>query len=174
VVEVPSRMVDIKQIQILAWYPGEFPELDVMIICGTGTYIRAIARDLGRMLEVGGTLAALTRTQSCSLHLEESLSLEQIEYQIQEDIFNLIEPDNLLSHLPQIQLDFSLAKRWCQGQKINLENDFASSVLVSEKALESGTIIRVYNEDGEFLGVSQYNYLGTEALFVPKIVLNRE
>jgi tRNA pseudouridine55 synthase len=50
--------------------------LDVEIACGGGTYIRAIARDLGAALNVGGTLAALTRTQSSGFDLAGSLSLE--------------------------------------------------------------------------------------------------
>ena len=58
------RQVTIHQIEFLEWRDGDFPELDVAIACGPGTYIRAIARDLGALLKVGGTLADLTRTES--------------------------------------------------------------------------------------------------------------
>ena len=58
-VEVPARTVEVFKIEILDWRPGDFSELDVAIACGSGTYIRAIARDLGASLQTGGTLAAL-------------------------------------------------------------------------------------------------------------------
>ncbi len=77
-VEVPSRQVTISHIDILAWYPGEYPEIEIAIACGPGTYIRAIARDLGNKLGVGGTLANLIRTQSCGLKIEDSITLEQV------------------------------------------------------------------------------------------------
>ena len=50
-VEVPARIIEVFQIEILDWRFGEFPELDVAIACGPGTYIRAIARDLGTVLQ---------------------------------------------------------------------------------------------------------------------------
>ena len=46
-VDVPSRQVEIYDLQIQAWQPGDFPELTLEICCGEGNYIRAIARDLG-------------------------------------------------------------------------------------------------------------------------------
>ncbi|MCJ8280741.1 MAG: tRNA pseudouridine(55) synthase TruB, partial [Rivularia sp. ALOHA_DT_140] len=46
-IEAPVRNVEVFSIDILDWRNGEFPELDVNISCGGGTYIRAIARDLG-------------------------------------------------------------------------------------------------------------------------------
>ena len=76
-VEVPARTVEIYQIEVLDWRPGDFPQVDVAIACGAGTYIRAIARDLGRALQAGGTLAALQRTQSSGMRSADSLSLEE-------------------------------------------------------------------------------------------------
>ncbi|XTZ11062.1 MAG: tRNA pseudouridine(55) synthase TruB, partial [cyanobacterium endosymbiont of Rhopalodia yunnanensis] len=69
---IPKKTVYIEQINLVGWYTGEFPELEVDIVCGPGTYIRAIARDLGTMLNLGGTLARLTRTESCGMKLSES------------------------------------------------------------------------------------------------------
>ncbi|MDX2256195.1 MAG: tRNA pseudouridine(55) synthase TruB, partial [Pseudanabaenaceae cyanobacterium bins.39] len=45
--DVPMREVEVKEIKVLGWTEGDYPELDVAIACGAGTYIRAIARDLG-------------------------------------------------------------------------------------------------------------------------------
>ncbi|MFP3386567.1 hypothetical protein R0J92_24290, partial [Tritonibacter sp. SIMBA_163] len=81
-VEVPPREVEITQIQVLAWQDGNFPELTLHIACKSGTYIRSIARDLGDLLKVGGTLSGVRRTESSGFSLEKSLSRSAIETQL--------------------------------------------------------------------------------------------
>jgi tRNA pseudouridine55 synthase len=54
------------------------PEVDVMISCSRGTYVRSIARDWGERLGWGGTLAALTRTAVGRFRVENALSLDEI------------------------------------------------------------------------------------------------
>jgi tRNA pseudouridine55 synthase len=53
--------------------------LDVRVTCSTGTYVRALARDLGSVLEVGGHLLALRRTRVGGFAVEEAKTLEQLE-----------------------------------------------------------------------------------------------
>jgi tRNA pseudouridine55 synthase len=159
-VEVPVRTVEVHQLEILDWRSGEFPELDLAIACGTGTYIRAIARDLGDCVGVGGTLAALTRTMSSGFHLSESLTLEALEQQIQVGAFLPGPPLRALQHLPILKLGADLAQRWRQGQRLGLDS------LVS--IAESDQIYRVQHEDGQFLGVGQV--LSESELLLPKLV----
>jgi tRNA pseudouridine55 synthase len=59
-VELPSRRVTIRRFEVLA--PRD-DEIDVVVECTSGTYIRALARDLGADLGVGGHLTALRRTR---------------------------------------------------------------------------------------------------------------
>jgi len=47
------------------------------ITCSKGTYIRALARDLGKALDVGGTLTELRRTQSGSFVVENAYDLQE-------------------------------------------------------------------------------------------------
>ncbi len=61
-VELPAREVHIERIEVLEIRRGEFLEIDIIVDCGAGTYIRAIARDLGEVLGVGGHLTSLRRT----------------------------------------------------------------------------------------------------------------
>ncbi|MDB9513082.1 tRNA pseudouridine(55) synthase TruB, partial [Kamptonema animale CS-326] len=119
-VAVPPRPVEVFRLEILDWRPGDFPELDLAIACGAGTYIRAIARDLGAALNVGGTLAALTRTESSGFHLVDSLTFEELETQLQQGTFSPITPSSALAHLDAIALDAKDATRWCQGQRLAL------------------------------------------------------
>jgi tRNA pseudouridine55 synthase len=158
IVEVPVRTVEVYKIDVLDWYSGEFPELEVAIACGAGTYIRAIARDLGNYLQVGGTLAALERTESCGMAIEESLTIEALEVQQKQGDLTLISPEVALRHLQQVILPDAEAKRWCQGQALSLAQ------------LEAG-ITRVVSETGEFLGIGQFVGRESDKVLVPKVVL---
>jgi tRNA pseudouridine55 synthase len=145
-IEAPVRTVEIFQIEILDWRPGEFPELEVAIACGAGTYIRAIARDLGDVLNTGGTLASLIRTASSGFHLLDSLTLDQLAEQIQQETLHPVLPKLALRHLPLVTLAALEGKRWCQGQRICLEQ---SPDRIPTKAC------RVHHENGLFLGIGQ-------------------
>lgn len=159
-VEVPKRIVEISRFEIVAWHEGDYPELEVDIACGTGTYIRAIARDLGEMLDVGGTLAALTRTESCGMKLDNGVTLEELETQLKEEKFALIAPAIALQHLSAIALSATDAKRWCMGQKnICIDCEFISHKLV-----------RVFDEEKQLLGIGEIEE-NDNWVVIPKIVL---
>ncbi|NEO84306.1 MAG: tRNA pseudouridine(55) synthase TruB [Spirulina sp. SIO3F2] len=144
-VDIPTRQVEVMGIRILSWQAGAQPELTVEIDCGSGTYIRAIARDLGTKLGVGGTLANLIRTQSCGLSLATSLTLAEIQVQMEHNRLTLIPPEHLLNHLTRIELDLAAAQRWCQGQKL--------TVLALQ--CRQGDYLQVHQANGPFLGIGQ-------------------
>ncbi len=54
-------------------------DLDVTVVCSSGTYVRALARDLGSALGVGGHLAALRRTRVGPYDVAQARTLEQLE-----------------------------------------------------------------------------------------------
>ncbi|MGH2416306.1 MAG: tRNA pseudouridine(55) synthase TruB, partial [Microcystaceae cyanobacterium] len=173
-VDVPVRTVEVYQIDILAWYPGEFAQLEVAIACGPGTYIRAIARDLGERLNVGGTLAALTRTESCGMKLPESLTFEQMETQLAQGTFSLISLAIALQHLPTIDLNPTEAKRWCQGQSVQWVEEQRSKGGDKGDKGDKGefTHYQIHNlEEGQFLGIGEWADSIGDGLLVPKIVL---
>jgi tRNA pseudouridine55 synthase len=63
-VTLPARRVTISRLEILAVRPGgAVTDVDIAVTCSSGTYVRAIARDLGAALGVGGHLTALRRTR---------------------------------------------------------------------------------------------------------------
>ncbi|MBE9180866.1 tRNA pseudouridine(55) synthase TruB [Oculatella sp. LEGE 06141] len=158
-VEAPVRTVEVHHVEILDWRSQDFPELDVAITCGAGTYIRAIARDLGYVLGTGATLAALSRTASSGFSLSDSLTLETLESQIQADCFEPIAPVLALQHLTEWRLPADEAKRWCQGQRLPLA-----------PTLSQFAYVRVHHEDGHFLGIGQPVCAEAEWLLIPKLV----
>jgi tRNA pseudouridine55 synthase len=162
-VEAPVRSVEVHRLEVLDWRSGDFPELDLAIACGAGTYIRAIARDLGDVVDTGGTLAALTRTLSNGFALEESLTLEALEEQVQAGRFVPVAPEVALQHWTKIVLTAELAKRWSQGQKIALEQIPDCLEQATEQAF-----CRIYHEDGRFLGMAEA--IAAQEVLVPKLV----
>ena len=79
-VVIPEREVTISEISILAIDRGaDFIDIKVSVTCSAGTYIRAIARDLGEMLEVGGHLTELRRTLVSPFSLDECAPQESVE-----------------------------------------------------------------------------------------------
>ena len=160
-VAVPSRRVEIFDMQVLGWQAGEFPELDLSIRCGEGTYIRAIARDLGDLLGVGATLAGLIRIESGGMNLGNSITLEKLVNQVESQDFALTSPQTVLTDLPKIILDAETAQRWCQGQKI----------IVTEGENGLNQSLRVLKEDENLLGIGEIVEIETIQRLIPKVVL---
>ena len=165
-VDVPSRQVEIEKIDVLNWYPGEFPELELEITCGGGTYIRAIARDLGNCVNTGGTLASLTRTLSCGFELASSISLESLADDLQGDSFSLITLKVGLSHLNNKIIPQDLAKRWCQGQRI-----YVVQKKEERRGKKEEVFVRVEGENGICLGIGELFADEDGWLLVPKVVI---
>ncbi|WP_428937670.1 tRNA pseudouridine(55) synthase TruB [Fontivita pretiosa] len=77
-VQLEPRPVRIYSIEVLdyAW-----PDLNMRIECARGTYIRALARDLGEKLNVGGYLTALRRTRVGPFDIQQAVPLESLTSQ---------------------------------------------------------------------------------------------
>jgi tRNA pseudouridine55 synthase len=162
-INVPARIVEVYELRILEWRPGDFPELELFIACGSGTYIRSIARDLGAACMTGGTLASLIRTESSGFKLADSLTFDELERSLQAGTFQPIPPEVALAHLPGISLPPTIAQRWCQGQRIPIA-EFMSSF--TERKQES---LRVCSDD-RFLGIGQIARGEIDWLLLPKVV----
>jgi tRNA pseudouridine55 synthase len=159
-VEVPSREVHIYSIDILNWLPGEYPEVEVQIACGGGTYIRSIARDLGARLGTRGVLAFLERNASCGFGLADSLNLEQLIQQQEAGTFTPISPSRGLVHLAAVTLaDAELIKSWSQGKRLPLTNPQLSGY------------VRVVDDADNCLGVGEVRDTEEGKLLVPQTVL---
>jgi tRNA pseudouridine55 synthase len=177
-VEAPMRTVQVYQIEILDWRSGQFPELDVWIACGSGTYIRSIARDLGAAIGTGGTLAALLRTQSSGFELSQSMTLEALAEKLETHCFQPIPPEMALQHWPVIVLPVAQAQRWSQGQRIpwhEIALPEAGTTLSANVPEENvPKLYRVHQEAdrllGQFLGIGAPLIRDSEAWLIPKLV----
>ncbi|MGW0501969.1 tRNA pseudouridine(55) synthase TruB [Micromonospora sp. NPDC003241] len=80
-VDLPARRVTVSRLDVLAIRRDQpdIVDVDIDVSCTTGTYIRAIARDAGLALGVGGHLTALRRTAVGGFTLAEAATLDELE-----------------------------------------------------------------------------------------------
>lgn len=90
--------------------------------CGKGTYVRSIARDLGRALGCYGHVTMLRRTQVGKFHENNAISLEKLEELVHSAAVNerLLPIASVLDDIPAVELDPASARRLSQGQTISL------------------------------------------------------
>ncbi|OBH89716.1 tRNA pseudouridine(55) synthase TruB [Mycobacterium sp. E2733] len=78
-VELEARPVRVDRFEVLDIRPaGQFLDVDVEVDCSSGTYVRALARDVGAALGVGGHLTALRRTRVGRFTLYQARSLDDL------------------------------------------------------------------------------------------------
>lgn len=79
-VELAAREVTVSRFDLLDQRRVDgFLDLDVIVDCSSGTYIRALARDLGDMLGVGGHLTALRRTRVGGFEVDGAVGIDELE-----------------------------------------------------------------------------------------------
>jgi tRNA pseudouridine55 synthase len=78
-IEIKPSIIEIKEIEILKF---DLPELIIKIRCGKGTYIRALARDIGKRLNSGAYLTSLRRTRIGDFSVEDALSVIDFKEQL--------------------------------------------------------------------------------------------
>jgi tRNA pseudouridine55 synthase len=141
-IEVAPRQVEIEAIEIVAWDP---PELTVKVRCGPGTYIRALARDVGRALGCGGYLSALRRTASGAFRVSDAVDLETLRAafatgQVHALLHGI---EAAFYDLPVLCLDADQAHRLAVGQFIE---DVAGP--------DHDDLVRARGPDGQFIALA--------------------
>jgi tRNA pseudouridine55 synthase len=117
-VEREARLVEISRLEIISWAP---PDLVVDITCSKGTYVRAIAHDLGAALGVGAHLAALARTRVGSFTLDSAVPPEAITSGDAGALLAALRPAAAaVGHLPAVTLTPDEAALVRQGRTVDL------------------------------------------------------
>ncbi|MHC4981728.1 MAG: tRNA pseudouridine(55) synthase TruB [Planctomycetota bacterium] len=115
--DLQPRPVTIHSIELLEY---EYPALQIDVRCGSGTYIRSLARDIGSALGVGGYCSALTRTAIGPFKLKEAVSPQQLDPQR-----DLISPLAALERLEKIAVDEKDVRKLIKGQNIFIKDSGA-------------------------------------------------
>jgi tRNA pseudouridine55 synthase len=121
------------------------PVLHLTVTVSKGTYIRALARDIGERLGCGAHLIALRRTGVGTLGIEHASSMEELDaLDLPTRRSRLAPVDALISTLPRIDLDAPAASRFLHGQRLALAG-----------LLTEPTRVRVYRAE-QLLGVAEF------------------
>jgi tRNA pseudouridine55 synthase len=147
-VERKSRPRWIYSLKLKSWQP---PRATIEVECGRGTYIRALARDLGQLLGCGAHLKSLLRLRCGPFDIKDAVSLPQLEDAFREGYWQkFIYPiDSVLLHWAAVVVD--------NGAEVDIRNG-RPLVLPGDDSLKaSGERCRAYASDGSFLGVLKFN-----------------
>jgi tRNA pseudouridine55 synthase len=82
-IELKSKLLVIDDIEVLDFTP---PVLKIRVVCSKGTYIRALARDIGLALQSGAHLIALERTRIGEVRLEDCWQIEDLMLHVEKEI----------------------------------------------------------------------------------------
>lgn len=95
-------------------------EFDLEVACSKGTYIRTLAEDIGAALGCGAHITALRRTRIGPFLIEDAVGLEALEDDPAQRAAALKPVDLLAGHLPVVELDEDLCRRFAHGQSVAL------------------------------------------------------
>ncbi|MFO0702377.1 MAG: hypothetical protein U0514_00625 [Candidatus Andersenbacteria bacterium] len=124
------RQVVVHELTLLAY---AYPHVEVECRVSSGTYIRALARDVGATLKTGGLLATLRRTRVGSFSLEDAHTLDDVQ---RSPLATLLQPlETATVHLPTISLSTHEVQRLANGQVVTAPNDLAGKPDVPDLAV---------------------------------------
>lgn len=113
-VSLKPRRVEVYGIDLLAY---DYPHLELEVRCGKGTYIRALARDLGERLGCGGLVEVLRRTRVGPFAAEDAVALDADTATARA---RLLPVAAAVSELPRVTLDTADVVRLRQGRAVGL------------------------------------------------------
>jgi tRNA pseudouridine55 synthase len=152
--ELPPRRVEIKSLELVEWDdadPGR-PIAVVDVTCTAGTYVRALARDLGEGLGTGAYLGALTRTASGPFALDGAHSLDTIRARAAADgpagiRALLLPPDAGLDEIPAVSLTRAEIADAGQGRFVR--------PVAGLRGTSDGIALRLVDEAGSIVGMGR-------------------
>ncbi|MGI8837976.1 MAG: tRNA pseudouridine(55) synthase TruB [Pyrinomonadaceae bacterium] len=136
-------------------------DLDVLVACSAGTYVRTLAEDFGKQLGIGAHLAELRRTRVGDFTIGSASTLEQLKESVAEESLGqvLLPLDAALSHLPAVDLIDADVQKVRHG--LSLE--------VSAPAWTNSEQVRLRDEHGHLVAVASFE-AGKNSLR-PRVVL---
>lgn len=147
--------------------PAPGPALDVRVRCTKGTYIRTLARDLGRALGTVAHVTALRRTRSGPFDLAQAIALEDLG----RGPLRLVSPADALSDLPAVHLDDAAALRVTQGKPVSWGELSLEGTRADEVPASTGGLTRFLSASGELVAVARRGLSGdrvhTLRVFLP-------
>ncbi len=146
--ELRPRRVTIHRLEMTEWDDTDpsRPIATVEVRCSAGTYVRAIARDLGDQLGSGAYLGALTRTASGPFRLEGAHSLDDVRAALSEDrAGSLLLPMDTGLDFPEVTLTDAELTPFARGQQLRR----------APESVPEG-LVRVIGSDGRLVAIGRF------------------
>jgi tRNA pseudouridine55 synthase len=140
VVELPARRVTVHSLEVVSTSLGDAAEVDIEVHCSSGTYIRAIARDLGEALDVGGHLTALRRTAVGPFGIDSARTLDDLA----ESFAMTPISEAVRAWFPVHAVDDADAAAVRVGRPLDLPLDVLTGVFAPD-----GTFLALYEPSGD-------------------------
>lgn len=137
----------------------------IKVKCSRGTYIRTLCNDIGNDLNVGAIMESLERTRSGVFKIQNSISVNQINYDNVQQILSkyIIDIPDLFSNFPEIILREDFTSKFKNGVKLDID-------CINLNPISNNLLYRVAGYDGSFLGIGEIdkynNVLKTKKLFI--------
>ena len=152
-VEIPARDITVYDIRIDKIM---LPEVEFVVRCSKGTYIRSLCRDMGRKLNVGGVMKSLIREEVNGFYSKDAYTLDQLsELKENGELEKAILPiDALLKNFPVASIKPEGDKYLSNGNKI-----YMNQLLYDEKdkeRIKTAEFIRI-NRNGELFALYKYD-----------------
>jgi tRNA pseudouridine55 synthase len=160
-VDREGRPVDVHELDLVEFAPGEYPEATLRVVCGKGTYVRSLADDIGKALGGRAHLVELRRTRVGSFSAEgDGRSIESLREQAEAGSLAsmTLSPAEGLRDLPAVTVDDVTALGVSHGVA------FAPTAFGEGPSEEA---FRVLSADGRLLAV----YRGEGRKLAPEVVL---
>jgi tRNA pseudouridine55 synthase len=111
--ELQPRPVVVHSLRLLRY---EYPEMELEICCGSGTYVRSLGRDLAEALGTGAVMSGLVRAAIGSFRMEDARSLSELTPDAIPS--RLLPPVQAVAELPSVELRDEEIKRIANGMAI--------------------------------------------------------
>ena len=140
-VELKPRQIEIYDIKLLEYSIDE-KKIKFEVFCGKGTYIRSLCEDIATKFETVGYMKSLQRIQVGDFNIEDSITIEQLEKNIENNEFvekKVITIQELFKNKDSIKLNDRKLELFLNGVRITRE-------------LKDG-IYKIYNKNNDFIGI---------------------
>ena len=163
-VTAPARPIEVSTFEVMLF---RYPELKVRIACSKGTYVRALANDLGELLGCGAYVEQLRRVRAGAIGEGDAITLDQLERRIEgEEIErSFISPKVALRPLPDLTIPQVTLAAFLHGNSISL---CESTQRLPD--LAAGTQCAVFDEEERLCGIGEWR--GGGSLRPLKVLVN--
>lgn len=155
--EAVARAATPVTVHALAVVSRQRDSLDLEVVCSAGTYVRALARDLGERLGTGAHLASLRRTRSGAFDLAQALPADRLE-QARAHVQPL---SGLLPELPAVRVGAEGRQRIAHGRELLPQHTLSG---FPGPGVER---VRVFDEGGELLALAETRGVGPAVSSLP-------